>query len=889
MGSHRTGGSDQEKVKALLELAKSLQEHLPSLIDAPSINPLLQRLSEATQTASCVVPKSALKKRSGVELASRARELFNLCIATQRSQSAEMLPVRTKLLLQSRLLAFLMMHLALWTGEEGLDVKMGDVELLFSMAFKVARLFVDDEDHGSAVTVLQKAAEYTLLFPRLRPSLDPEELGLSHRLEAEYLILRTALALKESRIDVAEHMYAKVEQLRASLDPTSAENLAEVLFDTGKRYLADNQFSMATRWLGRAYKVINTPALDGLSRRAAELRLILGGAFVNALLSTEEPQDFETASNIVQSISSEVGETPVVLVLRLEVLQRSRPGVFDKEAYATCILGLVRSFNHSESYYRLIEQHTWKLFQLDQDLGCNVTDEWLRTRIANSERDTWVERAVLRRLSMSVRQISTPTALDSVTNVLVDVCALQGKPLTASTATAAHIIIWKKIETLPESDHAEARKSRLRSAIENNAPKEVLLDVISRYIAEPPSEPLANYLIHKAGLRYQIHDFVKQGLESLAKAGTKDPTFLYACILDAQTNGDNLCAMGDDATATSGATPMVERQLVEELCRAFEHAVEDIKRDPKDPQGDLLYTVKELHWFCKNSYNLGISRLGSWDLDHIIRMMQVGLAVREYYPSDIPTQEADDIRLRSTLSHFVVASAMVSVARTQDDVERQSQVYSSLRQHVVAFDTQIQERMCLNNMDKLTSKDLYQKFASLLLFDLEAAVHLELYTELSEIVHRAKQCASVETFKSMADCLLRGHVPPRDLYSALRQIINEIWNLERFDPARLAKYMRCLFQAVLPLESELGRQILQEAISKARASAESGFSFPPEEVQWLATVAWNHAVDYWRLRNDEECKLWAQLVLELVQYAADGGHLGQQIQEHYAKLELDAA
>ncbi|PNH32835.1 hypothetical protein VD0002_g3115 [Verticillium dahliae] len=230
MGSHKTGGSDQEKVKALLdqELAKSLQEHLPSLLDAPSIEPLLQRLSDATQTASCVVPKSALKKRSGVELASRARELFNLCVASERSQSAEMLPVRTKLLLQSRLLAFLMMHLALWTGDEGLDVKMGDVELLFSMVFKVATLFIGDEDHGSAVTVLQKAAEYTLLFPRLRPSLDPDELELSHRLEAEYLILRTALALKESRIDVAEHMYAKVEQLRASLDPTSAENLAEM-------------------------------------------------------------------------------------------------------------------------------------------------------------------------------------------------------------------------------------------------------------------------------------------------------------------------------------------------------------------------------------------------------------------------------------------------------------------------------------------------------------------------------------------------------------------------------------------------------------------------------------------------------------------------------------
>ncbi|KAM0277568.1 hypothetical protein ACHAQH_005687 [Verticillium albo-atrum] len=315
-------------------------------------------------------------------------------------------------------------------------------------------------------------------------------------------------------------------------------------------------------------------------------------------------------------------------------------------------------------------------------------------------------------------------------------------------------------------------------------------------------------------------------------------------------------------------------------------AAEDVKQIAKDAQGNRLYTVKELDWFCKNSYNLGITHLGAWDLDHIIRMLKIGLDIQEHYPVDIPAQQVDDLCLRSIISHFVVASAMVSVARTEDDVEKQSQAYLSLRRHVKAFEDKVQER--LGQMDKLTSDDLLQKLASLLVFDFEAAIHLKNHIELIEIIRKATDCKSIEAFKSMADCLLRGHIPPRELYPALRQIINEIWQLERFDAARLAKYMRCLFQAVLPLESELGRQLLLEAIEKARASANNGFSFPPEELQWLVTVAWNHAVDYWRSKQDDECNLWAQLVLDLAQCANDDGQLEQQIRERYAKLDFDA-
>lgn len=44
----------------------------------------------------------------------------------------------------------------------------------------------------------------------------------------------------------------------------------------------------------------------------------------------------------------------------------------------------------------------------------------------------------------------------------------------------------------------------------------------------------------------------------------------------------------------------------------------------------------------------------------------------------------------------------------------------------------------------------------------------------------------------------------------MRVVINEIWALEQFAVEKLAKYMRCLFQATLPLDDDLGLGLMEE-------------------------------------------------------------------------------
>lgn len=61
------------------------------------------------------------------------------------------------------------------------------------------------------------------------------------------------------------------------------------------------------------------------------------------------------------------------------------------------------------------------------------------------------------------------------------------------------------------------------------------------------------------------------------------------------------------------------------------------------------------------------------------------------------------------------------------------------------------------------------------------------------------------------------------LITNLKKIINEAWSLESFDSAKLAKYMRCLFQVALSDSPNIAEQLLDQVHSIAEeASRVSG-------------------------------------------------------------------
>jgi hypothetical protein len=74
-------------------------------------------------------------------------------------------------------------------------------------------------------------------------------------------------------MDTAEHMFTKCKQLTSALTPTTAETLADLLYEIGKDALTKRQYELAARWLDRAYDVLGEQDLDMLSPEVGELRL----------------------------------------------------------------------------------------------------------------------------------------------------------------------------------------------------------------------------------------------------------------------------------------------------------------------------------------------------------------------------------------------------------------------------------------------------------------------------------------------------------------------------------------------------------------------------------------------------------------------------------------
>lgn len=125
------------------------------------------------------------------------------------------------------------------------------------------------------------------------------------------------------------------------------------------------------------------------------------------------------------------------------------------------------------------------------------------------------------------------------------------------------------------------------------------------------------------------------------------------------------------------------------------------------------------------------------------------------------------------------------------------------------------------------------------------------------------------------------------MFTTMRLIVNQIFRIDDFDCEKLAKYIRCMFQATLPLDDSLAFQLLKEALHIAGQSSGKSRSFPPAELEWLAATTFNHAVDFYARGEEDACHQWALGAMDLPTYVDDGGLRGM-LQDKFAKLRFTA-
>jgi hypothetical protein len=125
------------------------------------------------------------------------------------------------------------------------------------------------------------------------------------------------------------------------------------------------------------------------------------------------------------------------------------------------------------------------------------------------------------------------------------------------------------------------------------------------------------------------------------------------------------------------------------------------------------------------------------------------------------------------------------------------------------------------------------------------------------------------------------------LIPTLKRVVNEAWSLESFDIAKLSRYMRCLFRLGLSSgDGPLAESLLDQVSELASSAENSETSYPLEELEYVATTAFNRAVDYYCTGEDDACRRWAEKAIGVAGFCADGGGLRNLLQEKLVGLQF---
>lgn len=176
------------------DFGKDLLSTLPNSRDSASIEALLADLNHNIHTANALPLKTtSLSSQTAKSLKDCGRKLWNECIKERRKKDNGSAPGRAKLLVRTRVFAFLI-HALARESHQGKRKRDDEEEVVYLMhlALTVGRLCVEESDLDGARLGLHKVADYIEQLKSMdRNSHDDP--SLRSRFEAEYLTMRTAL------------------------------------------------------------------------------------------------------------------------------------------------------------------------------------------------------------------------------------------------------------------------------------------------------------------------------------------------------------------------------------------------------------------------------------------------------------------------------------------------------------------------------------------------------------------------------------------------------------------------------------------------------------------------------------------------------------------------
>ncbi|KAF3933367.1 hypothetical protein ABW19_dt0204996 [Dactylella cylindrospora] len=102
---------------------------------------------------------------------------------------------------------------------------------------------------------------------------------------------------------------------------------------------------------------------------------------------------------------------------------------------------------------------------------------------------------------------------------------------------------------------------------------------------------------------------------------------------------------------------------------------------------------------------------------------------------------------------------------------------------------------------------------------------------------------------------------------------------------KLARWIRILLQKSLQGDLVRAESFVQQVLNICKKQSLTN-EYPQDELEWIAAIIWNLAVDKNCAGDYPGSKKWAELALSIAGYLKDGGKLEKLLHDKFVKLRI---
>ncbi|KAL4785183.1 meiosis protein SPO22/ZIP4 like-domain-containing protein [Aspergillus varians] len=806
------------------------------------------------------------------------------------------------------------------------------------LAFKVVKACIENGLINLSQKMMESAATRLDLMERSKPDTD---MAKFEAFSTEYYMLRIHLAWSQERPDIADHLFSKIPETK-----TIAQQRVVVgtCYTIGDMALRAGQYDTATIWLGRAVTVCEPWSGDGshgIAQRLKDKRLLVLHAYARSNLHFTTAASEGQLRRALDLLRTEYGSSFPVLVFSLEVL--SKEDELNEEYFET-LQSSIKEMDDGDMIVKIVYHYITKIRSLSLERfveACGLLLAKLAVLDMNTK-DQWMEK-----IFVSVIWAVTNTNSSSV--YLPNLVEAAAQALTESSsdmpsenaAQASLVLIWKYIDTMVSKGFISIGEQWCRFLlkqpmfqktpdIEAKAFRKLIRCVLEQYnpstarqIFEGIPEacktcPFTLYLLYRLALLADDLCLTTVYIQSLCKQGA-DAKYIWSCVADALHLGKTSIAIQslEDVMAISDDNSFEKLQISQIL----QYVICTTRKDNLAHREDLLgritsllgsaltaaetgqrkpFSSVELRWFSWKSYSIALELYKLFSAQVIIKLLNISTNFMELDQKETGAESNTGLLDHHLKCAFLQSMIMVTEARREKSSAKKEHHYKEVRRATKQFRIHIQSLGLDSVMDPHPHTWL-DKYRIILSFDFEATVFLRQWNDLAKVIETSKPIISARLSSVFLDCLLRSGAPSSYISQFVKQMIRTFHSspspylnpeTDSYFTEYLPRHLRCLLTLSIQAEEYiLAESVLDQALILARNNNNTNNStqaphYPKDELQWLATTAFNRAVEFFLVSADGECRRWAGKAIALADLIEDDrGELGRLLRRNFEKLQ----